>query len=612
MKTILGISAFYHDSAATILIDGKIVAAAQEERFTRKKHDSSYPFNAIEFVLNFAQLKLNDVDQIIFFEKPFLKFERLLETYVAFAPRGFKSFCMAMPIWLKDKLFQKKMLFNELKRHDKNFRDDKKIHFSEHHLSHAASAFFPSPFEEAIVLTADGVGEWATTTVAIGKGNNLEIKKEIHFPHSLGLLYSAFTYYTGFKVNSGEYKLMGLAPYGVPIYEDKIKNNLIDVKEDGSFHLDQSYFNYATGLTMTNKKFDILFGQKVRDAKHEKLTQFHMDIAASIQKVTEDIMIKIIKSLKEEFNISNLCLAGGVALNCVANGKILKEKIFENIWIQPAAGDAGGSLGAALALWHIEQNNPRVVSLNDDMQGSYLGPEYSQKEIQNELDKIGAVYKIKNEEDLLNQTADDLSTGEAIGWFQGRMEFGPRALGNRSILGDPRSSEMQKNLNLKVKYRESFRPFAPSILKEDLSEWFDISVASPYMLMVANINEDKIIEMNEEQKKLFGIDKLNIKRSEIPAVTHVDYSSRIQTVHKEKNKMYYNLIKKFKEKTNCPVVVNTSFNVRGEPIVNTPLDAFNCFMGTELDKLVIGNCYLEKKLQDPLLKKDYSKEFEID
>jgi len=612
MKTILGISAFYHDSAATILVDGKIIAAAQEERFTRKKHDASYPYNAIEFVLEFAKIKLSEVDQIIFFEKPFLKFERLLETYVAFAPRGFKSFCMAMPVWLKDKLFQKKMLFNELKRHDDSFNDDKKIHFSDHHLSHAASAFFPSPFEEAIVLTADGVGEWATTTVAIGKENNLEIKKEIHFPHSLGLLYSAFTYYTGFKVNSGEYKLMGLAPYGVPIYEDKIKNNLIDVKEDGSFHLNQSYFNYATGLTMTNKKFDNLFGQNVRDSKHEKLTQFHMDIAASIQKVTEDIMIKLIKSLKKEFNIPNLCLAGGVALNCVANGKILKENIFDNIWVQPAAGDAGGSLGAALALWYIEQNNPRKVNHNDSMQGSYLGPEYSQKEIEEQLDKAGAKYEILKDEELLDKTATDLSNEEAIGWFQGRMEFGPRALGGRSILGDPRSEKMQKNLNLKVKYRESFRPFAPSILKEDLSEWFDINVDSPYMLMVANINKDKTIKMTEDQKNLFGIDKLNVKRSEIPAVTHVDYSARIQTVHKETNEKYFRLIEKFKDKTNCPILVNTSFNVRGEPIVNTPLDAFNCFMGTDLDKLVIGNCYLDKNNQNPTLKKDYTKEFELD
>ena len=612
MRTILGISAFYHDSAATILVDGKIIAAAQEERFTRKKHDASYPFNAIKFVLDYANLKLNDIDQIIFFEKPFLKFERLLETYVAFAPMGFKSFCLAMPVWLKDKLFQKKMLFDELKRHDNNFKDDKKIYFSDHHLSHAASAFFPSPFEEAVILTADGVGEWATTTVAIGRGNNLEIKKEIHFPHSLGLLYSAFTYYTGFKVNSGEYKLMGLAPYGAPIYVDKIKNNLIDIKEDGSFHLDQTYFNYATGLTMTNKKFNILFGEKVRNPKKEKLTQFHMDIAASIQQVTEVIMIKLAKSLKEEFNISNLCLAGGVALNCVANGKILKEKIFDNIWVQPAAGDAGGSLGAALALWHIEQKNPRVVSLNDDMQGAYLGPEYTQKEIEEQLEKVGAKFQTLNEEDLIEKTANDISKGEAIGWFQGRMEFGPRALGNRSILGDPRSSETQKNLNLKVKYRESFRPFAPSILREDLTKWFNINIDSPYMLMVSNINNDKTIQMNEEQKKLFGISKLNVKRSEIPAVTHVDYSARIQTVHKETNEKYFKLIKKFKEKTNCPVIVNTSFNVRGEPIVNTPLDAFNCFMGTELDKLIIGNCYLEKNKQDILLKKDYSKEFELD
>ena len=612
MKTILGISAFYHDSAATILVDGKIIAAAQEERFTRKKHDSDYPFNAVEFVLDYANIKLNDVDQVIFFEKPFLKFERLLETYVAFAPRGFKSFCMAMPIWLKEKLFQKNLLFKKLKKHDQNFNDDRKIYFCDHHLSHAASAFFPSPFEEAIVLTADGVGEWATTTVAIGKANNLKKKKEIHFPHSLGLLYSAFTYYTGFKVNSGEYKLMGLAPYGMPIYENKIKNNLIDIKEDGTFHLDQAYFNYATGTTMTNKKFNNLFGQDRRDSKKEKLTQFHMDIAASIQKVTEDIMIKLAKSLKEEFNISNLCLAGGVALNCVANGKILKENIFDNIWVQPAAGDAGGSLGAALALWHIEQNNSRKVNLKDDMQGSYLGPEYSQKQIEEQLDKAGAKYKTLNEEELIEKAANSISKGKAIGWFQGRMEFGPRALGGRSILGDPRSSEMQKNLNLKIKFRESFRPFAPSILKEDLKEWFDIDIDSPYMLMVSNVKKDKIIKMTDDQKKLFGIDKLNIKKSEIPAVTHVDYSARIQTVHKETNEKYFKLIQKFKKMTNCPLLVNTSFNVRGEPIVNTPLDAFKCFMGTGLDKLVIGNCYLDKNEQDASLKKDYSKEIELD
>ena len=612
MTSILGISAFYHDSAATLVVDGKIIAAAQEERFSRKKHDESYPFNAINFVLSERKLKLSEIDHIVFFEKPFLKFERLLETYLAFAPRGFKSFSMSMPIWLKEKLFQKKFLFDKLKLHDENYTDINKIKFSEHHFSHAASAFFPSPFKEAVVLTLDGVGEWATTTLAIGQNNNLKMLKEIHFPHSLGLLYSAFTYYTGFKVNSGEYKLMGLAPYGVPIYEDKIINNLIDVKEDGSFHLDQSYFNYATGLTMTNKKFDNLFGQKVRDSKHEKLTQFHMDIAASIQKVTEDIMIKLIKSLKEEFNISNLCLAGGVALNCVANGKILKEKIFDNIWVQPAAGDAGGSLGAALALWHIEQNNPRSIDLKDSMQGSYLGPEYSQNEIEEQLDKAGAKYEIIKDEELLDKTVTDLSKEEAVGWFQGRMEFGPRALGGRSILGDPRSEKMQKNLNLKVKYRESFRPFAPSVLAEDVSDWFDISIDSPYMLMVANIKDEKVIKMSQDEEKLFGIDKLNIKKSEVPAITHVDYTARIQTVHKKTNEKYFKLIQKFKEITNCPIIVNTSFNVRGEPIVNTPLDAFNCFMGTELDKLIIGNCYLDKNDQNPLLKKDYANEFELD
>ena len=612
MKSILGISAFYHDSAAALILDGKIVSAAQEERFTRIKHDSSYPFNSIEFVLNHSGLKLNQIDKIIFYEKPFLKFERLLETYVAFAPRGFKSFCKAMPIWLRDKLFQKKMLFNELKKHDKNFNDETKIYFSDHHLSHAASAFFPSPFEEAIVLTADGVGEWATTTVAVGKGSDLEIKKEIHFPHSLGLLYSAFTYYTGFKVNSGEYKLMGLAPYGNPIYVEKIINNLIDIKDDGTFRLDQKFFNYATGLTMTNNNFDKLFAQPRRNPDNQSITQFHMDIAASIQKVTEDIMIKLAKSLKEEFNLPNLCLAGGVALNCVANGKILKEKIFDKVWIQPASGDAGGSLGAALALWHIEDKNQRIVNPKDDMNGSYLGPEYSQHQIEQELKNIAANFTIVEEDKLIDLTAEDLSNGEAIGWFQGKMEFGPRALGGRSILGDPRSTEMQKNLNLKVKYRESFRPFAPSILREDLTEWFDVDVDSPYMLMVANIKKEKTIKMSEEEKKLFGIDKLNIKRSEIPAVTHVDYSARIQTVHKETNPKYFRLLKKFKEKTQCPLLVNTSFNVRGEPIVNTPTDAFNCFMGTELDKLVIGNCYLDKKKQNTSLKKDYSKEFELD
>ncbi len=611
MSSILGISAFYHDSAACILKDGEIIAAAQEERFTRKKHDPSYPRNAIEFVLNYSNLKLSEVNQIVFFEKPFLKFERLLETYVAFAPKGFLSFSKAMPLWVKEKLFQKNLLFNKLKEHDVNYKSDENIFFSDHHLSHAASAFFPSPFDEAIVLTADGVGEWATTTVAVGKGNKLDIKKEIHFPHSLGLLYSAFTYYAGFKVNSGEYKLMGLAPYGKPIYENKIKQ-LVDIKNDGTFRLNQDYFNYATGLTMTNDKFHNLFGQKPRNSKNEKLTQFHMDIAASIQKVTENIMIKLSKSIRKEYNIKNLCLAGGVALNCVANGKILQEKIFDNIWIQPAAGDAGGSLGAALALWHLDQENERKVNPNDDMKGSYLGSEFTQNQIENELKSIGAIFDTFDYENLINQTADHLSKQKAIGWFQGRMEFGPRALGGRSILGDPRSEKMQKNLNLKVKYRESFRPFAPSIIREDLSNWFNMNVDSPYMLLVASINSEKKIEMTDEQKNFFGIDKLNVKRSEIPAVTHVDYSARIQTVNQNTNKPYYDLISKFKEKTGCPIIVNTSFNVRGEPIVCTPADAFNCFMGTDLDYLVIGNCILDKNKQDPNLKKDYTKKFELD
>ena len=611
MKSILGISAFYHDSAACIIQDGEIIAAAQEERFTRKKHDPNYPKNAINFVLNYSNLKLSEVDQIVFFEKPFLKFERLLETYVAFAPKGFVSFSKAMPLWIKEKLFQKNLLFNKLKEHDENFKSDENIYFSDHHLSHAASAFFPSPFEEAVVLTADGVGEWATTTVAVGKGNHLEVKKEIQFPHSLGLLYSAFTYYTGFKVNSGEYKLMGLAPYGSPIYQDKIKK-LIDIKDDGTFRLDQKYFNYATGLTMTNDKFHKLFGKEPRGPKKDQITQFHMDIASSIQHVTEEIMIKLAKGIRNEYGIKNLCLAGGVALNCVANGKILKEKIFDNVWIQPAAGDAGGSLGAALALWYIEQGNTRKINKNDSMKGSYLGCEFNQQQIEKELDSLGANFQTFEYESLIEKTAEFLANEKAIGWFQGRMEFGPRALGGRSILGDPRSDKMQKNLNLKVKYRESFRPFAPSILREDLSKWFNLDVDSPYMLLVSDINDEKKIEMTEEQKKLFGIDKLNIKRSEVPAVTHVDYSARIQTVTKNTNKIYFDLIAKFKEKTGCPVLVNTSFNVRGEPIVNTPTDAFNCFMGTELDYLVIGNCILNKKDQDPSLKKDYTKEFELD
>ena len=612
MSYILGISAFYHDSAAALIHNGKIISAAQEERFTRKKHDSSYPFNAVDFVLNFSKLKLDDVDHIVFYEKPFLKFERLLETYVALAPRGFTQFAKAMPIWLSEKLFQKKLLLNELKQHDQNFKDETKILFSEHHLSHAASAFYPSPFNEAIVLTADGVGEWATTTVAVGKGNELDIKKEIHYPHSLGLLYSAFTYYTGFKVNSGEYKLMGLAPYGEPKYENLIKDNLIDIKPDGSFKLNHTFFNYLTGLTMTNNKFHDLFGQSPRDSNKGQITQFHMDIAASIQKVTEDVMLKLASSLRKEFNIPNLCLAGGVALNCVANGKILKNKIFDNIWIQPAAGDAGGSLGAALAFWHIDKKNERKIKSSDDMQGSYLGPSYSQKEIEEKLNKIGAKFEVLNEESLIEKIVNDLSNGFAIGWFQGRMEFGPRALGARSIIGDSRSSTMQKNLNLKVKYRESFRPFAPSVLAEEVSDWFNMDSKSPYMLMVANVNDNKKVEMTEEQKKLFGIEKLNVKRSEIPATTHVDYSARIQTVHKETNPKYHNLISKFKEKTGCPVIVNTSFNVRGEPIVNKPEEAFNCFMGTELDVLAIGNCYLSKESQNKKLKREYSDKFDLD
>ena len=612
MTFILGISAFYHDSAATIIKDGKIISAAQEERFTRKKHDSGYPYNAVQFVLNNSNLKLDDIESIVFYEKPFLKFERLLETYVANAPKGFLQFSKAMPSWLREKLFQKNLLINYLKKHDKSFVNSKKIFFSEHHLSHAASAFYPSPYDEAIILTADGVGEWATTTVAVGKKNKLEIKKEIHFPHSLGLLYSAFTYYTGFKVNSGEYKLMGLAPYGEPKYVNLIYDKLIDVKDDGSFRLNQDYFNYATGLTMTNEKFDNIFGKKPRDSKKDKITEFHMDIAASIQKVTEEIMLKICKSLKNEYKIDNLCLAGGVALNCVANGKILKSKIFKNVWIQPAAGDAGGSLGAALAYWHIQLNKNRDTSHKDVMSGSYLGPSYTDEQIKQSLDKIGAKYKLLDEQSLIDKTADDLSKGHAIGWFQGRMEFGPRALGSRSIIGDPRSPDMQRNLNLKVKYRESFRPFAPSVLREDLKNWFELDNDSPYMLIVAEVKKEIQKEMNEQEKKLFGIEKLNIKRSDIPAVTHVDYSARIQTVHEETNKKYHDLIKKFKEKTNCSVIVNTSFNVRGEPIVNTPEDAFNCFMGTKLDNLAIGNCYLVKSEQDKSLIKNYTDKFELD
>ena len=597
MTYILGISAFYHDSAAALIKDGKIISAAQEERFTRKKHDPGFPSNAIKFVLNFSNIRLSEVDHIVFYEKPFLKFERLLETYVAFAPKGFQSFSRAMPIWLREKLFQKKFIFDYLKNIDNDFEDDSKLLFSEHHLSHAASAFYPSPFEEAIILTADGVGEWATTTVAIGKKNNLEIKKELHFPHSLGLLYSAFTYYTGFKVNSGEYKLMGLAPYGKPLYVDKILENLIDLKEDGTFMLDQKYFNYSTGLTMTNKNFDNLFGEKPRKPETENITQFHMDIAASIQNVTEKIMLLLAKSLRKEYGIPNLCLAGGVALNCVDNGKILKEKIFENIWVQPAAGDAGGSLGAALGYWHIDLNKERTEILKDEMHGSYLGDEFKEKEIIEKFDEIGAVYEKLNQDEIIEKTVNNLADGKAVGWFQGRMEFGPRALGNRSILGDPRSDTMQKNLNLKVKYRESFRPFAPSILKEDLSEWFDIDCESPYMLLVAPVSKNHLRRQTTNDKKRKGLDRLQIVRSDIPAITHVDNSARVQTVDAKTNPRFHKLISTFKRKTGCGVLVNTSFNVRDEPIVCTPEDAYRCFMATEMDILVLGNAVLYKEEQ---------------
>ena len=612
MTSILGISAFYHDSAAALVVNGKIVAAAQEERFSRKKHDARYPYNAIKYVLDEAGINLNQVNHIVFFEKPFLKFERLLETYLAFAPSGFGSFCMSMPIWLREKLFQKKFLFEKLKLNDKNFDNIDKIYFSEHHYSHAASAFFPSPFKDAIVLTLDGVGEWATTTVAEGSGNKLNLLKEIHFPHSIGLLYSAFTYYTGFKINSGEYKVMGLAPYGEPKYKDVIMRELIDLKNDGSFKLNMKYFNYATGLTMTNQKFSNLFKNPVRDPKKDLLTQFHMDIAASIQSVTEEIILKLTKSISKEFDSRNLCLAGGVALNCVANGKILKEKIFDNLWIQPAAGDAGGALGAALAFWFKELNNPREVNLKDEMMGSYIGPSFSEELIEKKLKLLNANFQKLSEENLINIVAKELNNEKTVGWFQGRMEFGPRALGSRSIIADPRSDKMQKELNLKIKFRESFRPFAPSVLREDLKDWFEIDYDSPYMLLVSNVKKDVQIPMSEKSKKLFGIEKLNIKRSSIPAVTHVDYSSRIQTVHKDTNPKYHKLLSQFKINTGCPILVNTSFNVRGEPIVCTIEDAFRCFMGTNLDILVCENFILYKEKQDQDLIVNYKNKFELD
>ena len=611
MDAILGISAFYHDSAAALVVDGEVIAAAQEERFTRKKHDPSYPACAIDYVLSEAGLTLDKVGHVVFYDKPFLKFERLLETYVAYAPKGLKQFGMAMPVWLREKLFLKAQLTKNLKKLEKEF-DAERLLFGEHHFSHAASAFYPSPFEEAIVLTLDGVGEWATTTVSIGKGNKLEIVKEIHFPHSLGLLYSAFTYYTGFRVNSGEYKVMGLAPYGEPKYKDLILDKLIDLKEDGSFRLDQSYFNYATGLTMTNKKFSNLFGEPVRKPESDQLTQFHMDIAASVQAVTEEVVLKMTRSLAKEYCIPNLCLAGGVSLNCVANGKILKDKSFKEIWVQPAAGDAGGALGAALSVWHKEIDKPRKVNPTDSMRGSYLGPSYSQEDIEKELINCDAKFEAVTEEEMLEQTSQALAEGKAVGWFQGRMEFGPRALGGRSILGDPRSETMQKTLNLRVKYRESFRPFAPSVLRQDVTEWFETDYDSPYMLLVDDVRKDKRIEMTKEEESLFGIDKLNIKRSSIPAVTHVDYSARVQTVHKNTNPKYHALITKFKEKTGCGVVINTSFNVRGEPIVCTPEDAFKCFMGTEIEMLAIGNCVLRKDQQDKSLVDSYKGKYEQD
>ena len=607
---VLGISAFYHDSAAAVVEDGRIVAAAQEERFTRKKHDSSFPKNAIAYCLEEAGASVDELDHVVFYDKPFLKFERLLETYVALAPRGFRSFRMAIPLWLKEKLFQKSLLRRELKEFAECF-DITRLLFCEHHLSHAASAFYPSPYEDAVVLTMDGVGEWATTSAALGSGKNLEVFQEIHFPHSLGLLYSAFTFYTGFKVNSGEYKVMGLAPYGEPKYKNLILDKLIDLKADGSFRLDLSYFDYCTGLTMTNERFAALFGQPVR-APDKLLTEFHMDVAASIQAVLDEAVLRLTRGLAKKTGAKNLCLAGGVALNCVANGKVLRDGVFENIWIQPAAGDAGGALGAAFAAVHIFKRQPRKTNGADGMFGSFLGPSFSQAAIEQRLTATGAHFTVLNDDEMIEQTTQALASQQAVGWFQGRMEFGPRSLGARSILGDPRSPTMQRNLNLKVKYRESFRPFAPAVLRENVSDWFEIDSDSPYMLIVADVRKDRRRAMTSEELALFGIDKLNIARSEIPAVTHVDYSGRIQTVHANTNPLFHRLLTRFKEKTGCPVLVNTSFNVRGEPIVCTPEDAFRCFMGTELDLLVVGNCILHKAAQDKKLKLDYSSTFDLD
>jgi carbamoyltransferase len=608
---VLGISAYYHDSAAALVEDGAIVAAAQEERFSRKKHDARFPVNALQYCLKEAGIGLGEIDRVVFYDKPFLKFERLLETYLAFAPRGFQSFRMSIPLWLREKLFLKDLLLKEFRKQDPGKRWNGELLFSEHHLSHAASAFFPSPYEEAVVLTMDGVGEWATTSAAIGRGNTLEVFKEIHFPHSLGLLYSAFTYYTGFKVNSGEYKVMGLAPYGEPKYVDKIFRHLIDVKDDGSFRLDLSYFDYCTGLTMTNAKFDALFGGPPRKAS-EMLTQHHMDLAASLQAATEEVVLRLTRALRKETGIANLCLAGGVALNCVANGKVLRDKRFENIYIQPAAGDAGGALGAALVGYHLQLGQPRTVVPGDAMKGSYLGPSFEQADIEARLTAAGAKFEVLDDAALVEACAGDLAEGKALGWFQGRMEFGPRALGCRSIIGDPRSPTMQKQLNLKVKYRESFRPFAPSVLRERVADWFELDGDSPYMLLVADVVKARRRAMTDEEQKLFGIDKLNVPRSDIPAVTHVDYSARIQTVHQHTNPRYHALLSAFDRRTGCPVLVNTSFNVRGEPIVGSPEDAFRCFMGTELDILAVGNCFLRKEQQNPALKLNYETAFELD
>jgi len=610
---VLGLSAYYHDSAAALLEDGRILAAAQEERFTRRKHDASFPRHAIASCLEVAGLELRDVDCVAFYDKPFLKFERLLETYVAFAPRGFRSFRMAIPLWLREKLFQKDLLAKELQKYtgDKDWAE--RLLFSEHHLSHAASAFYPSPFDEAVVLTMDGVGEWTTTSVAIGRGAQLEIVRELHFPHSLGLLYSAFTYYTGFRVNSGEYKLMGLAPYGEPRYRDLILERLMDLKPDGTFRLDMDFFDYCTGLTMTNRRFDAVFGGPPR-REGEALEQRHMDLAASVQAVTEEVVLRLTRSLAAEFKLPNLCLAGGVALNCVANGRVVRDGAFENVWVQPAAGDAGGALGAALIATHLHHGRPRAapVGQRDAMGGSYLGPAFDDEAIARRLTAAGARFTVLPEDALLERTIDALEAGCAVGWFQGRMEFGPRALGGRSILGDPRSPEMQKTLNLRVKYRESFRPFAPSVLREDVADWFELDADSPYMLVVAGVSPARRRAMTAEEEALFGIEKLNVPRSSIPAVTHVDYSARVQTVHADTNPLYHRLISRFKVRTGCPVLVNTSFNVRGEPLVCTPEDAFRCFMGTGIEVLVVGHCLLLKSEQDPALKLDYTDAFDPD